>query len=445
MHLTRKALVFIALAVVIVAGLTFGLVKANAQTRTTLPPLTPAQVLAQVVDKGANVSAFSGELAWSNTILGQMPIDIAALGGLSDGPAAGQTAGLQSLLSNLLGSGHGRIWFDGHKFRAESIRSDGDTNLIFDGIKLGMIDAAQRMVTEYDLSKLLESNAKETTDSTAVADQAFDPARIESAVTGALQKLAPIATVEPTTQGTVAGRECYVLVLTPTASSTVFGSAQIEIDGKTFLPLRIQIFSKADTKPVLSLGFSKIEYGPVDTQVFSLTPPAGYKVQQGTLPALGGGMQSAPKEPTGKETGAGVDAGEKQSLSVEQASAEAGFVVLAPQATDQDLAFQGARVMDMPTADGSSAAGKLVLLRYGQGFGTVVLVETDKPPAQLAALQAAAARVPLLQTVAVNGQTALQFGTSLGGVLEWQQGGLTLLATGSVSSADLVRFAADVR
>ena len=36
------------------------------------------------------------------------------------------------------------------------------------------------------------------------------------------------------------------------------GSVQVAIDAKTFVPLRVEVFAKGDTTPVLSAGFTSI-------------------------------------------------------------------------------------------------------------------------------------------------------------------------------------------
>src|SRR5665648_490339 len=99
-----------------------------------------------------------------------------------------------------------------------------------------------------------------------------------AAIGAYLQQLAPYATVDVAGQGTVAGRAVYLLRMTPVADDTALGAVQASIDGKTMMPLRLEVFAKSGGAAVLQFGFDSVSYGPIDAALYDFTLPAGAKV-----------------------------------------------------------------------------------------------------------------------------------------------------------------------
>ena len=85
------------------------------------------------------------------------------------------------------------------------------------------------------------------------------------------------------------------------------------------------------------------------------------------------------------------------------------------------------------------------MLLYGDGFGTIVLAQTQTTPEMEKQLRQAQSASQILGTTTVDGARALEIGTPLGGVIVWQQGGTTLVAGGMVPMSDLEAFASSVR
>ena len=61
------------------------------------------------------------------------------------------------------------------------------------------------------------------------------------AITLYLQQVARFATVEVAGQTKVAGRDAYLLRMTPVATDTALGYVQAAIDGQTMLPLQVEV------------------------------------------------------------------------------------------------------------------------------------------------------------------------------------------------------------
>lgn len=446
----RKKVLTIVAAVVVVAALTAGLAVARAQGGSELPSLTPTELLAKVAENAPKTTTVSGDVTWTNDLLGPIGLLLAPTGGSTAGPMAG------SGLSSLLLSGSGRMWLDSSKVRLESQSSQGqssqgDTALVTDGTSLWVYSSQAGTATEYALP------AKPGTE-TATGDSAASPAagvdlpkRIQDFITA----LAPDATLA-VDQLEVAGRAGYLLTMTPTATNTMVGSVQVAIDGETFVPLQVQIFAKGDAKPVLSAGFTRVSYDPIAADVFKFTPPEGAKIEKKTLtlpdamisgmfpgPALGG------MDATGTPLGT-----EPAPLTLAEAEAQAGFSLLTP--APAALPFKGAYVLPAREAGatGSSALGggaPVAVLRYGEGFGTVVLIETTISAADLSKVTTELAKIPMLgTTISVGPHAVYQLSTRLGAAMAFAEtgtgeNGTVVLAAGSVSQADLAALVTGIK
>ena len=77
------------------------------------------------------------------------------------------------------------------------------------------------------------------------------------AITLYLQQVARFATVEVAGQTKVAGRDTYLLRMTPVAKDTALGYIQAAIDGKTMVPLQVEVYAKGGAAPVVKFGFTK--------------------------------------------------------------------------------------------------------------------------------------------------------------------------------------------
>jgi outer membrane lipoprotein-sorting protein len=291
------------------------------------------------------------------------------------------------------------------------------------------------------------------TAATGLAGTVDLPAKIQEMV----DKLAPYATLTVTT-GTVAGRESYTLVMTPTATNTLIGSVQAAFDGTTLLPLRVQVFATGDAEPVLAAGFTKVSYDEVSADTFDFTPPADATVEHTTLsmpPGVLDRMMSTGGAYDSDDSAAGKSGGDA-SLTLEQAAAAAGFALAVP--ADPALPFKGAHVMTPPSGEGTSgsagdglggmfsdAGAPLVVLGYGEGFGSVLVMETKVTDAQWAQLTTALAQVPAFGTPSpLGGHQVYQLSTRLGSIVAWRQGDVVVLVGGSVSRADLEAFVAGI-
>jgi outer membrane lipoprotein-sorting protein len=435
----RTILIIAVAAVLVVASLAIGLVQSRAQGAADLPALTPSQLLTKVAQSAPSVPAVSGTVAWTNNLTGLELLSLASQA--SPG------------LSSLLDGGTGQVWVAKDKARLEVPGQGGNTVLVVSGTSAWVYVPSANTATEYTFPT--ESQSQQALP---------DPS---AKIAAMIEKLAPTATLAVSGQETVAGQACYILTLTPTAPNTVFASFKVDVDGNTFLPLRAQVLAKGSDQAVLSLGFTAVSYDAIPDGTFAYQPPVGATVEHKPVTLPSGASDGSAAETTHAAP---------QPLSVDDAAAKAGFPVLSYQGTDTALPFQGAYVVpafDAPMIDpasliggrlfgqGASAlipsttsspdsgqtmsVGPIVAMRYGQGFGTVALVELKPSAQQSAQLTQLLGLVPGLTSTTVDGAPVYQFATQLGSAALWQKGDLVLIAVGSVSQTDLLSFVSSVR
>lgn len=345
----RRTLAIIVAAAVIVAVLIIGVVRASAQGSSKLPSITVAQLLQNVATKAHGTTAVSGEFAWTNDLLGTN--NLLSLG--SQTPSG---------LSSLLQGGSGRVWLQNGKARIESQGQGGDFVAVVNGMTAWTWDSMTNTATQYALPA---PPAGAT--ATPSPSPSIDPA---TAIANLVAKLAPTATMSVSGQTVVGNQHAYVLKLTPVSSVTTFGSIQVAIDGRHWVPLQLQVFAKGGTKAVLSAGFKSVSYAPVSASLFSFTPPSGAKVVHKDLSKATQGLMQGKTAPTGAT---------HKPLTLAQATAQAPFL-LTPSSTPTGLSFEGAFVT--PATTGKTTTGTtathppVAVLHYGMGFGSVIVVET---------------------------------------------------------------------
>lgn len=463
--MSSKRVVLLLVAVLAAAAVTVGIVAAaGADQSTSLPAISAPELLAKMGQMGASTRAISGEVSWTNGLLGDLPE--AAAGG-------GTFHGLPARLP-LVTDGSGRIWVSEDGVRVESQGGSGDQILV--------ASAADRSLWAYDSAA---GTARHWMVTGATADDSPAPSPSATMLTPeaialTLQRLAPNARVDVAGQATVAGREAYLLRLTPTATDTALGSVQAAVDGRTFVPLRLEVFAVGGAEAVLSFGFDSVSYDPVDAGLFAFAPPAGTDVTTRTIDA-GAARERAGEthpeqmtEPSAAEKAAAHELLRRALLSREQVQGlvpfplawardysarpfrwgyvfDGGLPLTATGAPLFDLAqFGGGPAGGAGDAGGSAPAGAAEtpqtgpasVLLYGDGFGAIALAQTETTPGvdeQLAQLPA------LIDTVTVDGAPARLLATPLGSVIVWQRGDTTLIAGGMVPKADLLTFAQSVR
>ena len=443
----RRTLVIIVAGAVLAAVLIVGVVTAGAQGPSSLPSITVSQLLQNVATRAQGTTAVSGDVAWSNDLLGSSS-PLSSLGG-NQTPAG---------LSSLLTGGSGRVWAQNGKARLESQGQGGDFVAVFNGATIWTWDSMTSTATQYSPAGGAHGRAGAPASSLSPSPGAsVDPA---TAIAALIQKISPNATLSVTGQSVVAGRQTYTLTLTPTSPVTTFGSVRVAIDGHRWVPLRVQVFAKGDGSAVMSAGFKTVSFAPISNSLFSFTPPSGSTVvhKQVSTP---GAAQGAPVRGTAAKSGIEAKGGaaHRLPLTLTQAKAKAPFL-LTPSSTPAGIAFRGAFVT--PTAAKAQAAigspttqqAKMIaalgkhptaVLDYGTGFGTVLVVETKTTTAQDAQLQQQLGQLSAIGKATVNGVPATRLQTELGSVITFRQGDVRVIVAGFVPWSDLNQIAGSLQ
>jgi hypothetical protein len=211
---------------------------------------------------------------------------------------------------------------------------------------------------------------------------------------------ATISAPEPTN---VAGRPAYSVSVSPKHDGGLLASARLAWDAAHGAPLRIAIFARGSSSPVLELAVTQISYGSVAASDVDIKPPSDAKVVELVAPT----QDPAKGAPV---TGLGA------------VQAAAGFPVTAPDAL-VGLPRQDVRLV-------GEADSKAALVVYGHGLGAIVVVERKADAAQ-----GKSAALSSLPTISLDGISAHELATQLGTVLEWQRGGTSYVLAGSLPAA----------
>ncbi|HME02249.1 MAG TPA: hypothetical protein VKG38_04365 [Solirubrobacteraceae bacterium] len=245
---------------------------------------TPAQKpLAQAVHDALGAEAVQGvsaSITYTNHLL-----EGANLASGGTGGGGGQVGELAS--SPLLSGASGRLWATKDRVRLELQSEKGDTEVVYDGHTISIYDAATNTIYRYT-PKEGGSQANGTS-----SHEAPSLAKIEEAIAD-LRKHVDVSEATPTD---VAGQPAYTVRVSPKEAGSLIGGAELSFDAVHGMPLRTAIYSSTSSSPVIELAATEVSYGPVESSVFELTPPANAKIDE--LGESGEG----PSKPAGPEGG----------------------------------------------------------------------------------------------------------------------------------------------
>lgn len=83
----------------------------------------------------------------------------------------------------------------------------------------------------------------------------------------------------------VAGRDCYVLQITPHADGSTVGSVRVAVDAATGVPLSVEVYPAGSSNPAIQARFETVSFA-ADPAELQFTPPPGAKVVEEPAPDL---------------------------------------------------------------------------------------------------------------------------------------------------------------
>ncbi|HJQ01939.1 MAG TPA: hypothetical protein VJ851_10075 [Jatrophihabitans sp.] len=240
----------------IVALLASGVLSANANP--DLPSRSAAQLLAAVGD--AKVAGFSG------TVVEKASLGLPELPDVGGANSSG--TGLLGLLS---GSHTARVWYAGeNKQRLALLDQLGEQDAFRNGRELWQWNSDTRTATHTTLpAEALASDPQRL--------PAITPSQ---AAQQALALIDPSTTVRTDRDALVAGRPAYVLVLTPKDTRSRVGSVRISVDGKTLVPLGVQVYARSSQRAAIDISFTRFSDKVPSDDNFTWTPPPGVTVRE---------------------------------------------------------------------------------------------------------------------------------------------------------------------
>ena len=301
----------------------------------------------------------------------------------------------------LLSGASGRLWMTQDALRLELQGDNGDANLVVRNGSFWAYDPSSNTVYE---GKLPAHSAGKEHNSASKHGGIPSVAQIERQ----LKTLMAHLSLSGAVPSDVAGRAAYTVRVSPRTSGGLIGAVQLAWDAARGVPLRLAVYARGDSTPVLSLQATDISYGAVSGSVFSIAPPAGAKVVNVSLPTS-----------TGSSSGRG-------GARKHDALTHLGFAVVAPA----ELAGLRRESVSRLGADGA-------VVVYGQGLGAVAVIEHAATPggAQLATAPVGDRAGLSLPTVSLGGASGQELDTALGTVVRFVRARVQFTVIGSVKPA----------
>jgi len=225
-----------------------------------------------------------------------------SMGGSTGGDAgstdAAASAGLDELLALATGSYDARVYLDGDRARLQVLDRMAERNVYLSPTEAWYVDSETQAATHLTLPEGTDV-AQLQADAQAEAQRLADEAKAEAeaqlpdgeslptpqeVLDQALARLDETTAVSVGTDGRVAGRDAYELVLEPRTQDTLVGEIRVAIDGENGAALAASITARGATEPAYSIGYSEVSFQAPDASVFAFEPADGMTVTEQVVP-----------------------------------------------------------------------------------------------------------------------------------------------------------------
>ena len=259
-----------------------------ADARVNLPDKTPAELLQFAA--ASEVTALTGTIEQTSDL--GLP-DLSGLTGSSDGEDS--SAGASDAIDLLTGAHTAKVYLDGDRSRLQVLDPLAERNVYVDraAAEGWFVDSETQTATHYTAAGEV-STPELTPDATAKTPQQL--------LDEALTTLGESTEITVGTDGRVAGRDVYELVLEPKEAASLVGEVRFAIDGETGAALAASVTARGEDQPAFDLAFTDVSFAAPDPAALTYTPAPGYTVEEQTLSAPDGDHATAP-DPGENDTG----------------------------------------------------------------------------------------------------------------------------------------------
>ncbi|MGI8429417.1 MAG: LolA family protein [Solirubrobacteraceae bacterium] len=322
--------------------------------------------------------------------------------------------------SNLQGSdpiltgATGRLWLSSdHRLRIELQSDNGDAEVVVSNGSFSAYDPGSNTVYEGKLP-----SGSEAVPERPQHDALPSVAQIQAEL-GRLMAHLDLSGAIPSD---VAGQAAYTVRVSPKHDGGLLGAGELAWDSARGVPLRIAVYAKNDSTPVLELKATNIIYGSVPASDFAVPPPGGAKVVKVATPAGAHGAGASPHGAASKHRHHAEISG------IATVARALPFKLTAPS-TLVGLPRRSVTLLDW---GGSRAA----LVSYGANLGGVAVIERSAGSRTAGHPGAGGGHSHLaLPTVSINGATGQELDTALGTMVRFARGAVSYTVIGSVPAA----------
>jgi hypothetical protein len=214
----------------------------------------------------------------------------------------------------------------------------------------------------------------------------------------AISQLSSVATITGATPTTIAGQPAYSVKVSPLHDGGLLGGVEVGWDAAHGIPLKVAVYSRGQSDPVLALTATDISYGAVSDSQLTVPGADSAKVVDLKLPSAASFDGAHP--------------------TVSSGAKGAGFPVSAPESLI-GLPRQSVRVI-------SAGDHRVALVVYGEGLGAVAVVQ------QAAGNGDEPSGLSHLPAVSIGGAAGHELATALGTIVHFQKDGVAYTVIGSV-------------
>jgi len=336
------------------------------------------------------------------------------------------SSGITGGADPMTGGGSGRFWADPQgKFRIE-LQSDGgggDVQIVSDGKQIWLSHGASGKAWKATLPQYDKVSAPANDDS-----DKWPPS--VASVAKAIKALSGDANISAAQPDNIGGRPAYTVTITPTDTSGLFAGGRLSWDAENGAPLAVALLAKGQTEAVIDLRATSVDFGPVNSAVFAMAPPAN--AQSIDLASVKASL--AGKETAKNKSLAGKRARRQPVTGLTAVQAKVTFKISAPDA------LAGKSRSSVTLVGTGTKAGALIT--YGKGMSAVAVLEMAE-----AAKPTAADSKPTgegaftLPTSKLGGVEGTKISTPLGAVASFTRDGVRYTVVGSVTDETITRAA----